>query len=98
MIRKTNLNDCCIPAYSIDGVDVTGCGQSFKLYSYEMNYDVGSIGKKLDFDEWRESQAWQALSLYEAYRKKRWLGFDGMNWCPMRGGGNTATYLKPMLD
>lgn len=30
MIRKTNLNDCCIPGYSIDGVDVTGCGQSFK--------------------------------------------------------------------
>ncbi len=69
-----------------------------KLYSYEMNYDVGSIGRKLDFDEWRASQAWQALSLYEAYRKKRWLGFDGMNWCPMRGGGNTATYMKPMLD
>ncbi len=69
-----------------------------KMYSYEINYDVGSIGRKLRFDEWRESQAWQAISAYEAYRKKRWLGFDGMNWCPLRGGGNTATYMKPLLD
>ena len=69
-----------------------------RMYSYEINYDLGSIGRKLDFDEWQESQAWQALSLYEAYRKKRRLDFDGMNWCPMRGGGNTATYMKPLLD
>lgn len=69
-----------------------------RMYSYEINYDVGSIGRKLDFEEWRESQAWHALSAYEAYRKKRWLGFDGMNWCPLRGGGNTATYMKPLLD
>ncbi|MEX0780103.1 MAG: discoidin domain-containing protein [Balneolales bacterium] len=68
-----------------------------KMYSYEINYDVGSIGRKLDFEEWRESQAWQALSAYEAYRKKRWLGFDGLFWCPLRGGGNTATYMKPLL-
>jgi hypothetical protein len=69
-----------------------------KMYSYEIGYDVGSIGRKLNFDEWQESQAWQALSAYEAYRKKRWLGFDGMSWCPLRGGGNTATYMKPLLD
>jgi hypothetical protein len=69
-----------------------------KMYSYEIGYDVGSIGRKLNFDEWQESQAWQALSAYEAYRKKRWLDFDGMSWCPLRGGGNTATYMKPLLD
>jgi hypothetical protein len=69
-----------------------------KMYSYEIGYDVGSIGRKLNFDEWQESQAWQALSAYEAYRKKRWLGFDGLSWCPLRGGGNTATYMKPLLD
>jgi hypothetical protein len=21
-----------------------------------------------------------------------------MSWCPLRGGGNTATYMKPLLD
>ena len=69
-----------------------------RMYSYEIGYDIGSIGRKLDFNEWQESQAWQALSAYEAYRKKRWLGFDGMSWCPLRGGGNTATYMKSLLD
>ena len=68
------------------------------MHSYELGYDVGSIGRILHFDEWRESQAWQALSAYEAYRKKRWLGFDGMTWCPLRNGGNTATYKKPLVD
>jgi hypothetical protein len=68
------------------------------MNSYEANYDRGSIGRVLAFDEWRESQAWQALSAYEGYRKKRWLGFDGMNWCTLRGGGNTATYMKPLVD
>jgi hypothetical protein len=69
-----------------------------RMYSYEIYYDKGSIGRILGFDEWQESQAWQALTVYEAYRKKRWLDFDGLNWCPLRGGGNTATYMKPLLD
>jgi hypothetical protein len=69
----------------------------YKLYSYEQEYDTGSIGRVLYFNQWEQSQAWQALTAYEAYRKKRWLGFDGMNWCPLRGGGNTATYMKPAV-
>ena len=35
MIRKANLKGCCIPGYSIDGVDVTGCGQSFEFIMNE---------------------------------------------------------------
>ncbi len=70
----------------------------YRIRSYELNYDVGSIGRRLTTDEWRESQAWHALSAYEPYRKKRWLDYDGMAWCPLRGGGNTATYLKPVID
>jgi len=70
----------------------------YHLYSYEKDYDVGSIGRVLTFDEWQESQAWQALTIYEAYRKKRWLDYDGTNWCPLRGGPNTATYKKPIVD
>jgi hypothetical protein len=42
----------------------------FKIQSYEMYYDIYSIGRQLTTDEWRESQAWQAMSGYEAYRKK----------------------------
>lgn len=68
-----------------------------KIYSYEKNYNKGNIGRELKFSEWKESQAWQALSGYEAYRKKRWLDFDGLNWCNLRGGPNTATYMKPLI-
>jgi hypothetical protein len=60
--------------------------------------DRTSIGLELSPEEWRLSQAWQAMSGYEAYRKKRWLDYDGMVWCTLDGGGNTATYEKPLLD
>ena len=43
-------------------------------------------GREMTFDEWRLSQAWQAMSGYEAYRKKRWLDYDGMVWCTVDGG------------
>lgn len=69
----------------------------YKIYSYERDYDVGTIGRVLTFDEWEEHQAYQAFSAYEAYRKKRWLGYDGLNWCCLRGGPNTATYMKPLV-
>jgi hypothetical protein len=70
----------------------------YKVYSYEKYYSKGNIGRELKFSEWRESQAWQALSGYEAWRKKRWLDYDGLNWCNLRGGPNTATYMKPLIS
>lgn len=71
---------------------------SYQVKSYELRYDEGSIGRQLSVDEWRISQAWQAFSGYEAYRKKRWLDYDGMAWCTLHGGGNNSTYLKPLID
>ncbi len=71
---------------------------SYRIRSYELNYDVGSIGRNLTPDEWRVSQAWQGFSAFEAYKKKRWLDYDGMAWCPLHGGGNTSTYQKPLID
>ena len=41
----------------------------YHLHSYEWEYDEGSIGRKLQFDEWRESLAWQAFSAYEINKK-----------------------------
>ncbi len=70
----------------------------YKVQSYEYKYNEGSIGRLLSTDEWKESQAWQAMSGYEAYRKKRWLDYDGQAWCNLRGGHNTATYQKPLID
>jgi len=34
----------------------------------------------------------------EAYRKKRWLDYDGLFWCTLDGVGNTGTYMKPLTD
>lgn len=71
---------------------------SYQIKSYELEYDEGSIGRQLTVDEWEISQAWQAFSGFEAYKKKRWLDYDGLAWCTLHGGGNTATYQKPLID
>ncbi|MBQ9612818.1 MAG: hypothetical protein IJV14_09550 [Lachnospiraceae bacterium] len=71
---------------------------SYHLYSYEKEYDVGSIGRVLTFDEWKASQAWQALGAYETIVKCRWLDYDGLSWCNLRGGQNTCTYMKSIVD
>jgi hypothetical protein len=41
---------------------------------------------------------WTMPLAIEAYKKKRWLDYDGLAWCPLRGGGNNATYAKPVID
>jgi hypothetical protein len=61
-------------------------------------YDEYSVGRLLDFEEWELSQAWQALSAVEAYRKKRLLDYDGLFWCCLDGGGNTGTFQHPLTD
>jgi hypothetical protein len=71
---------------------------SYRIPSYELNYDIGSIGRNLSCDEWSLSQAWQGFSAFEAYKKKRWLDYDGLAWCTLHGGGNTSTYQKPLID
>lgn len=70
----------------------------YHLASYEAEYDVGSIGRQLTFDEWDASQAWQALIAYESIKKMRLLDYDGFSWCNLRGGPNMATYQKPLID
>lgn len=69
-----------------------------RLRSYEIEYEAGSIGRILDFGEWRASQAWQAFSAYESMRKQKWHGVSGFSWCTIEGGANSGTYEKPLLD
>ena len=68
------------------------------FHSYEHGYDVGSIGRKLDFGEWRASQGFQAFAAYESMKKQRLHGVDGFSWCCLRGGANSGTYKKPLID
>lgn len=71
----------------------------YQIKSYELNYwKEGGVGTAFTQDEWYLSQAMQGMSAYEAYRKKRWLDYDGQAWCTLHGGGNTATYMKPLID
>jgi hypothetical protein len=68
------------------------------FHSYEHEYDIGSIGRKLDFGEWRASQGFQAFAAYESMKKQRLHGVDGFSWCCLRGGANSGTYKKPLID
>ncbi len=70
----------------------------YKLHSYEWDYDIGTIGRRLTLDEWEESQAWQAFSAWESMKKQRILDYDGFSWCSLHGGPNSATYKKPIID
>lgn len=71
---------------------------TYHVDSYERHYEEGSIGRLLSYDEWQASQAWQALGAYETICKCRWLDYDGLSWCNLRGGQNTGTYQKALVD
>ncbi len=70
----------------------------YKVQSYEWEYEEGSIGKKLDSDDWRASQAYQAFSAWESMKKQMLIGYDGFSWCTLEGGANMGTYQKPLID
>ena len=70
----------------------------YHIKSYERDYDKGSIGRELGLDEWLTSQAWQALGAYETIKKCRLVDYDGLSWCNLRGGQNTVTYQKSLVD
>ena len=69
-----------------------------KMHSYEHKYDKGSIGRELEFNEWRASQGFQAFAAYESMKKQRLYGIDGFSWCCLHGGANSGTYKKPIVD
>jgi hypothetical protein len=105
--RVDNLNSKSRAYFDFEGEESIGQNNwnlmkgkpMYRIMSYEINeYDNATIGRQLTLDEWELSQAWQAFSSFEAYKKKRWLDYDGMMWCTLDGGGNTGTYLKPLTD
>ena len=70
----------------------------YQMPSYENNYDVGSVGRKFEYHEWRASQAWQAFSAWESMKWQRIHDVDGFSWCCLHGGPNSGTYRKPIID
>lgn len=69
-----------------------------ELQSYEWGSDDGSIGRKLQVNQWRASQGFQAFGAYESMKKQRLFGVAGFAWCCIRGGSNSGTYKKPIID
>lgn len=70
----------------------------YKVHSYEWEYEEGSIGKKIGFEDWQVSQAYQAFSAWESMKKQMLIGYDGFSWCTLEGGANMGTYQKPLVD
>ena len=70
----------------------------FQVQSYEWDYERGSIGRRLNAEEWKASQAWQAFSAWESMKKQTLLGYDGFSWCTLESGANMFTYQKPLVD
>ncbi len=68
------------------------------LKNSKKSYDIGSIGRKLTCYEWKESQAWQSLAGYNMAKMSRLKDIDAIAWCTLRGGGNSVTYMKPLID
>lgn len=76
---------------------VPEAGEYFNPYSYEFPDEV-SLGFSTTPDQWRQSQAYQALAAACTVRRMRQLGVDGMLWCCLMGGANDGGYLKPPID
>jgi hypothetical protein len=70
----------------------------FEVQSYEWDYEKGSIGRLLQFDEWRASQAFQAFSAWESMKVQTYAGVCGFSWCSLESGANMFTYQKPLVD
>lgn len=70
----------------------------YKVQSYEWDYEKGSIGRLLQADEWRASQAFQAFSAWESMKTQTLAGVCGFSWCSLESGPNMFTYQKPLVD
>lgn len=70
----------------------------YHVPSYEWGYEKGSIGRLLQFDEWRASQAFQAFGAWESMKLQILSGVSGFSWCSMESGPNMFTYQKPLID
>ncbi len=70
----------------------------YHVPSYEWGYEEGSIGRLLQFDEWRASQAFQAFGAWESMKLQILSGVSGFSWCSMESGPNMFTYQKPLID
>jgi len=70
----------------------------FEMMSYEWDYYEGNVGRLLQANEWRASQAYQAFSAWESMKMQILMGVSGFSWCSIESGANMFTYQKPIVD
>jgi len=66
--------------------------------TYELGDEDAGLGFRFKREEWRESQAYQALCAKAATQVLRLNDADGMLWCCLMSGANNGSYLKPPID
>ncbi len=72
-----------------------------KDFFNDKSYEVGdekAMGYDFTTENWRESQAYQALCAKVCTQVLRLNDADGMLWCCLMSGANNGSYLKPPLD
>ncbi len=72
-----------------------------EVYFNPTSYEVPNesvLGFTLTPDDWRLSQAYQALGTSYTVRRYRAMDADGVMWCALFGGGNDGGYMKPLID
>ena len=74
------------------------CTKYVKCDSYEFTDEDNALGVKLKQEDWRLSQAYQAVCADRIIKKLISMDADGMTWCCLSGGANDASYLKPPID
>ena len=66
--------------------------------SYELSNERDALGLELGQEDWRVSQAYQALSAQHIVKSLLANKADGIMWCCLSGGANDGSYLKPSID
>ena len=66
--------------------------------SYELSNERDALGLELGQEDWRISQAYQALSAQYIVKSLLANKADGIMWCCLSGGANDGSYLKPSID
>ncbi len=66
--------------------------------SYELDDEYFALGYRFADEEWRLSQAFQALCTAVSIKQLLKNDADGMLWCCLQSGANNASYLKPIID
>ena len=90
-----------ITEFAVIGRPSPNVPDSKEHYFNDKSYEVGdekAMGYPFTTENWRESQAYQALCAKVCTQVLRLNDADGMLWCCLMSGANNGSYLKPPID